>query len=324
MHNAGQSIIVSLMRLIHITDPHLSSLDDTSFLKLRGKRQSGYLSWFKNRRFEHRREVLDSLIDSTRQHNPDLLVLTGDLVHIGLESEIKEAAQWLQSLGPPEKVILVPGNHDNYAADSLDSMYRYWRDYLPESSAVDRDYTSGYPFVRKSGDARFTGVNSSCVTRIFSATGTLGDAQLEQLETDLGTAETRHDFHCLLIHHPPVPGITRRRKALTDAGALAAVIERHQPQLVLYGHIHINREDRLGETRMYCTASASSAEHASYRIFDINPEDSGWQCETKLMSLDRSGGSFRLVSEDFWQTGVCASQSNTGQSQKLPAAPIQV
>ena len=49
------------------------------------------------------------------------MLVTGDLVHIGLEQEMSEAAQWLRSLGPPEKVILVPGNHDNYAADSLGS-----------------------------------------------------------------------------------------------------------------------------------------------------------------------------------------------------------
>lgn len=309
------------MRLIHITDPHLSNLDDTSFLKLRGKRRSGYLSWYRNRRYEHRREVLDALIDSARQQDPDLLVLTGDLVHIGLDSEIREAAHWLQSLGPPEKVILVPGNHDNYAQDSLDSIYRYWGDYLPERLAGDPSYTSGYPFVKKSGQVHLTGINSSCITRIFSATGTLGNAQLERLETSLDATQNEQAFSCLLIHHPPVPGIIGRRKALTDDSRLAAVIRRRQPQLVLYGHIHVNREDRLGETRMYCTASASSAETASYRIFDLEPESGAWQCKMRLMTLDGPGGQFRLASEACWQSGVCANPASTGPAPKSSAAP---
>ena len=62
-----------------------------------------------------------------------------------------------------------------------------------------------------------TGVNTSCVTRIFSASGELGMASVEQLAQVIRTAAESDDFHCLLIHHPPLPGITHRRKALRDA-----------------------------------------------------------------------------------------------------------
>ena len=84
VHKAGQSIIVRLMRLIHITDPHLSTLDGLGFLGVRGKRRSGYLSWYKNRRYAHRREILDLLTESVARQKPDRILLTGDLVHIGL------------------------------------------------------------------------------------------------------------------------------------------------------------------------------------------------------------------------------------------------
>jgi len=256
------------MRLIHLTDPHLSSLDGLSFMRLRGKRRSGYLSWYKNRRHVHSRGILELLTDSVRSHQPDLVLLTGDLVHIGLEQEMIEAAQWLHQLGPPENVMFVPGNHDNYARDSLACMYRHWGSYLPAAGGQRGDYTSGYPLVLDQGQLRLIGVNTSCVTRIFSAAGELGKEQRLRLANVMKKETDDAPFHCLLIHHPPFPGMTRRRKALRDSGQLEAIVSQHAPQLVLYGHLHINREHTLGDTRIFCTSSASSINNASYRIFD--------------------------------------------------------
>lgn len=301
VHNAGQSIIVRLMRLIHITDPHLSTLDGLGFLAVRGKRRSGYLSWYKNRRYTHRREILDLLTESVASQKPDRVLLTGDLVHIGLEREMKEAATWLRSLGSPDKVILVPGNHDNYASDSLASMYRQWGEYLPERSGAEQDYTYGYPFAHHAGSLKITGVNTSCVTRIFSAAGELGAGQRDRLAASFDSGQ-ENLFHCLLIHHPPLPGIIYRRKALRDAQELGEIIHRKKPQLVLYGHIHCNREDHLPDTRVYCTASASDAENASYRIFDLGQADSGWHCRMRLMTFKDK--QFRLAAEASWQAMV--------------------
>ena len=169
------------MRLIHITDPHLSSLDSLSFTGLRGKRRSGYLSWRNKRRHVHRPEILEQLTEAVNSHQPDLVLLTGDLIHIGLEREMIEAAAWLRRLGPPEKVMFIPGNHDNYARDSLSAMYQHWGSYLPAGGGLAADYTAGYPVVRKTQDVQLLGVNTSCVTRVFSATGKLGKDQRQRL-----------------------------------------------------------------------------------------------------------------------------------------------
>jgi predicted MPP superfamily phosphohydrolase len=104
------------MRLVHFTDPHLSTLEGEKFSKLRGKRWSGYLSWYKNRRNHFLPEVLNLLVDSVRAENADQILLTGDLIHIGLKTEIAQANEWLSTVGPAEKVMLVPGNHDIYGA----------------------------------------------------------------------------------------------------------------------------------------------------------------------------------------------------------------
>jgi len=316
---AGYSIIVSLtnvsktlaenqppfMRLIHITDPHLSSLDDQAFTRLHGKRRSGYLSWHRNRRHEHRPEILEQLTDVVVAHAPDQVLVTGDLVHIGLESEMREAAQWLRRLGPPENVFLVPGNHDNYAADSLQAMREHWADYLPAGDPQDGDYTSGYPVVRRYNGVALVGVNTSCVTRAFSAAGELGCEQRQRLALALDENTVSGGFTCLLIHHPPFPGMTRKRKALRDAPQLLELAGQQPPDLVLYGHIHINREELQLGIHSFCTASASSVHEASFRIIDLERDDEGWQCQVRLMKLDRDSSrpaAFSLAAESCWRT----------------------
>ena len=114
------------MRLIHLTDPHLSSLAGENMTTLRGKRWSGYLSWRKNRRKRYLPEILARLTAAIKTEDADQILCTGDLVQIGLDSEIAEAADWLKQLGPAEQVMLIPGNHDIYATRSADSVYKLW------------------------------------------------------------------------------------------------------------------------------------------------------------------------------------------------------
>jgi 3',5'-cyclic AMP phosphodiesterase CpdA len=328
VQNESKSIIVSLlilgkaltdflldffMRLIHITDPHLSSLASFSFLTVKGKRKSGYLSWYRQRRYIHRPEILERLTQAVHDESPDQILLTGDLIHIGLEDEMIEAARWLKTLGPPGQVLLIPGNHDNYSPDSLAAMNRHWGEYLPAPEEGINDYAGAYPVVRVIDGIQLIAVNTSCVTRIFSAEGELGKAQLSRLREAMdaplshlpdGTPDLSV-FTCLLIHHPPLPGMAKQRKALRDARELQIIIDEQQPDLVLYGHIHCNRDTTHGQVRAFCTASASSVLNASYRVFDIEKTDKGWHCHMRLMSLDnnkKAEAGFKTSTELSWSS----------------------
>ena len=53
-------------RFVQLSDPHLTSLDGVMPNQLLNKRLLGYLSWRRRRRFEHRLEVLDALLDDLR------------------------------------------------------------------------------------------------------------------------------------------------------------------------------------------------------------------------------------------------------------------
>ena len=293
------------MRLIHLTDPHLSKLDDEKFWQLRGKRWSGYLSWRKNRRKRYLPAILDRLTEAVKAECADKILLTGDLIQIGLETEIAQATAWLDTLGTPEEVMLVPGNHDVYANGSEAAVHKAWSRYLFQGREPDSTLERvTFPVLSKHGNISFIGLSTACVTPVFMASGKLGDEQLTRLAGLLQQAADEKQSVCLLIHHPPLPGMTSRRKALADAEALRLVLEANPPLLVFHGHLHHNREQQWGDSRIYCTAAASSAGDASFRIIDIEDRGDYLEFHMRLKSLaieDTGGLGFVTVDDQRWQ-----------------------
>ena len=170
------------MRLIHLTDPHLSKLDGERFLTLKGKRRSGYLSWLKNRRKKYLPAVLERLVNAVKAENADQILLTGDLIQIGLKTEIEQASGWLATLAPAGQLMLVPGNHDVYAKDSADAVYQAWSEYLfYGEQAGSAPVADEFPVLGRLGKLSLIGVSTACVTPVFMASGKLGDKQLAGL-----------------------------------------------------------------------------------------------------------------------------------------------
>ncbi|HLF32014.1 MAG TPA: metallophosphoesterase [Xanthomonadales bacterium] len=323
------------MRLIHITDPHLSKLGKHTFASLRGKRRTGYLSWTHKRYFIHRRETLEQLIAAVRAESADQLILSGDLVQIGLEDEIRQAGDWLAELAPAQQIFLVPGNHDVYAKDSWANLRRHWNFVLP---AAPNGFADGpdspYPKVRDFGRLRLIGVSSARVTPVFSARGALGHAQFDRLARLLQESREQGFLCGLVIHHPPLPGMAKWRKALKEVRALQSLIAAQQPAVVFCGHLHHNLDLAEGASRVFCTASASSVQSASYRLLDIEPAGQHWNIRMQLKSIAAAGGTssaaFEVVHEQRWTVtssppfeahAACGAHQGTGHTQPPPAPP---
>lgn len=290
------------MRLIHLTDLHLTSLEDHSFWRLRGKRRLGYLSWSRRRRFIHRPEVLDRLLSAVAAEEADQIVVTGDLVQLGLPDEIAAAGEYLRRLGPPESVMLVPGNHDLYAPDSWSLVAERWREYLHLPATVS-GLTDGHPVTRGLGPVDLIGLSSACPSSALKATGRLGGDQLARLTKALQRSAAGDRFCCLALHHPPLPGMIAKRKALADAQALERAIAAASVHLVLHGHVHRNCERAFGRTAVFGTASASSASAgapAAYRCFDLQPAGGGWWVRMRLRAL-RPGQGIVTLTDRTWR-----------------------
>jgi 3',5'-cyclic AMP phosphodiesterase CpdA len=293
------------MRLVHLSDPHLTSLRETDVRRLRGKRLLGYLSWYRKRRHLHRSERLASLTEAVADESPDQILLTGDLVHIGMPEEIAAAGRWLKQLAPPSRVMLVPGNHDVYAGDSWPAVLEHWGPYMRGDGPLSRTEPGElwFPARRNLGDIGLVGLSSGCPTPAFLASGRLGPRQREKLGLHLKHLGNTGRFRCLLIHHPPVPGISNWRKALIDAGDLQSVLLQHGAELVLHGHLHRNAGVVHGHgTRVYGVASASCTSQsapASYRVFDIETLADGWRVHMLLKTLVLEHGAV-TVGEETW------------------------
>ena len=274
------------MRLVHLTDLHLSNLHEVKYASLLGKRWSGYLSWQKNRRKHHRTSVIEEMFTSIKAENADQILVTGDLVQIGLREEIEQATEWLRLLGPVERVMVIPGNHDVYAAGSEAAVLDEWGEYMFHGAAGgDHGAGAGFPVMRKLNGLSLIGISSACVTPVFMARGKLGRQQLQKLDHLLEQATREQQLVCLLIHHPPLPGMARWRKALADTRALESLLDRYPPNLIFHGHLHHNRDEYRGDTRIFCTASASSISDASYRVIELENHGGITEIRMELKSI---------------------------------------
>jgi 3',5'-cyclic AMP phosphodiesterase CpdA len=281
--------------LAHLSDPHLPPLPAPRLIDLAGKRALGYLNWTRNRHKYQKREVLDALVSDMRAQRPDHIAVTGDLVNLALEAEFAQAAAWLGSVGTPDSVTVIPGNHDAYVRATRRRFAESWRDYLGDDAPAGGVAASLFPFVRRRGPIALIGVSSAVPTPPLMATGWLGRAQRDALERILTGFSTEPVFRVLLIHHPL--RLNSRFKRLTDAPDLLALHKRHGVDLVLHGHDHVHStiwiDGPNGTIPVVGVPSASALAHgrypaAAYNLFSIEREGAAWRCEQTIRGMDEA------------------------------------
>ena len=280
---------MAALTLAHLSDPHLPPLPEPRASELAGKRVFGYLNWRRNRHKYHRREVLDALVSDLRAQSPDHIAVTGDFVNLALEAEFPPARAWLESVGPPDQVSAIPGNHDLYVAATRHRFEETFADYL--AGDVGRT-AAAFPYLRKRGPLTLIGLSSALPTPALMATGTLGDSQLAALEQRLAKLSSE-TFRILLVHHPLRSDA--RVKRLTDSRQLIALLKRHGVELILHGHDHVHSTIWIDgpERRIPAVGvpSASSLAHgrypsAAYNLFAIAREGNRWRCDMIVRGIN--------------------------------------
>ncbi|MBK9426997.1 MAG: metallophosphoesterase [Gammaproteobacteria bacterium] len=287
----------------HLSDPHLSTPAPLPPRDWCSKRALGYLSWYRKRRFEHRAEVLAALQRDLAQTRPDHLVITGDLTHIGQPEEFAQARRWLEALGPPERVSLVPGNHDSTVSAPWGETYAQWESYLATDGETDG--AARFPSLRIRHGVALIGLSTAVPSPPLLAIGRLGTEQLARLAEVLTETGNQGLFRVIYLHHAPVPGQDNWRKRLVDAPALAAVVARCGAELLLHGHNHRTREFQL-ETGgrpvpVFGAASASAVgahgEPGGYCLYRIWQEHGDWQLALERRRYDHSSDSFMIAEQ---------------------------
>jgi 3',5'-cyclic AMP phosphodiesterase CpdA len=301
---------LAIATLGHISDLHATRVPFFAFDALRSKRLLGWLSWQIRRRRRYQPAVLEALIADLKETSPDQLAITGDLTQIALASELREAADWLARFGPPERVHAIPGNHDAYSDLPSGSGWELWSAYV----AGDRPATDlrgaaldAFPSVRVRGELALVGVCTAQPTPPFAATGSVGEEQLARLDRVLEQLGASGLCRVILIHHPPVDGLTNRRRSLLDAHAFGDVLRRRGAELVLHGHLHRATLASLpGPDRPIPVAGVPSASHAgptpkrcaAYHLYEIERARSGFAIRRRVRAWDPATRRFTARGSD--------------------------
>jgi 3',5'-cyclic AMP phosphodiesterase CpdA len=292
--------------LAHLSDLHLSSLDGIRARALLDKRILGYLSWRYRRRHEHRTDVLDALRADLAGERLDHIAVTGDLTHLGLPHEFRQAAAWLDRLGPPAGITVVPGNHDAYVREAWQDTFAQWSAYMRGDDArEDAEGDEVFPTLRLRRDVALIGLSTARPSAPFLATGRLGERQLAELDRMLDETGKDGRFRIVLLHHPPGRQTVRWRKSLRDGAALRDVLARRGAELILHGHAHFSAATYLdgvrGRNLAIGVPSASMIgkkvdRYAAYHLYRIRRDGAGWRLwvSVRAYSLERE----RFVPDD--------------------------
>ncbi|BBK30433.1 3',5'-cyclic AMP phosphodiesterase CpdA [Stella humosa] len=291
------------LTIAHFSDIHLALPEGRPALgHLLSKRLLSYISWRRSRHRIHRRTVVDALLADVRAHAPDHVAVTGDLVNLSLPAEFAAARQWLETVGPPGRVTVVPGNHDALVPVPWADGLGRWQEWMQGDDAPPGP--DAFPFVRVRGQVALVGVRSAVPTAPLLATGHIGQTQADRLSAILDDLGRRGLFRILLVHHPVHRAGESRRKALDDGERLTAVIARSGIELLLHGHGHVGRLDSLvGPAAPIASLGCSSAsalpshhgEAARWHLLTITRTDRGWEANVVVRRLDGTGTGFATV-----------------------------
>ena len=289
-----------MITLAHVSDLHATPVRFTDASELTVKRALAWLSWHSKRRHRYRADALSALVADLRLVSPGHVAVTGDLTNASLASEIAAAERWLERLGGPRAVSLVPGNHDVAVAGSP---WQRWSPYL----GSDLELAASFPSLRIRGPLAVVGVCSAVPTRPFSAAGRVGAEQLERLAKTLERLAPTRLCRVVLVHHPPVEGVVSRRCSLRDAPALRTVLARHGADLVLHGHAHRTVFEQLeGPEGPIPVVGVRSGSHASgpehkraqyhvYRIERITGPGPRFRIHAEQRAYDPGAGCFAFA-----------------------------
>lgn len=269
-----------MFKLAHLSDPHLGPMPRVALRDLASKRVLGYANWHRSRHRLHREEVLDAVISHMLAQHPDHIAVTGDLINIALPLEFQAAQAWLATLGTPEDVSVVPGNHDAYVRTRFEDTLALWDAYMRSDPDVDPKIRP-FPFVRRRGSVSLIGISTGFPAPLFKAVGRLGHRQIARFEAVLKAERAAGQCRVVLMHHPPHADGTKARKRLIDSGPFLEALKSAGADLVVYGHNHRFDVSWLeGPQHMIPAVAAPSASAAvtdtgdegGYHVFEIDAQ----------------------------------------------------
>ena len=253
------------LHFAQISDIHISSLGNHHDL-LSG-RSAGFLA--------------NILANLNRIEDLDFVLITGDLFDTADQFEFDRFHQAIQPLEKPYYII--PGNHDRRAADRSEGLTRHqFAQYFnPQVAARPTvpEAQVGYWSIAISPQVQLIGLDS---IKDEDWGGIVDATQMAWLANELDKLTDK--LVIVAIHHPlhrlaPIDDEPRWHRFVCDNGPeLLALFDNHpQVKMVLTGHHHLNKVDKLGE-RLHLACPSIAIYPCAYRTFRLTQQaDASWQ-----------------------------------------------
>ncbi|MFX1258295.1 MAG: metallophosphoesterase family protein, partial [Promethearchaeota archaeon] len=182
----------------------------------------------------------ENVIQYIKDHHPDAVICTGDIVHKGRYKQYESFVPILKRLKEIANFMAIPGNHD-----AKNNGLIFFEKFIgPRRSKM----------VLNNKDTIIVGL---CSAKDDISKGEIGDEQLDWLARQFNkNLENR----IIAMHHHAiaVPYSGRKRTTLTDAGELIELTQLFEIDLVIMGHKHIPHSYVIGPTTfLYCGTSTS-------------------------------------------------------------------
>ena len=296
------------MKVAHISDIHISTFDGAMFRDFLNKRILGGLNLLLHRR-EYRggkaEILLSALTQDINAQRPDLVLFTGDVTSLSLPQEFARARTFVESLGDPSRVVLLPGNHDCYTYEAQKS-HRFetvFGDYLGTQTNGPEQ---AFPYVRRFGERlAIVALSSAVATPPPLATGRLGGPQRERLKELLGGLSQEGRFVVLAVHHPPDKRAQKaggRMRHMEDSLELLKLAAEAKVPMIAHGHEHRGWQHTIqhAESGWSCqvfdagsgTALSSNPERcARYNVYTFDTKAAGL-LEARARVYDPAEGHF--------------------------------
>lgn len=269
------------MRILHFSDPHFDlSLRTLPFRKWFGKRAFGALNLLagRGRFFDEAEEKISALNKFKNEQGVDLVLCTGDYTALGLDAELRNAAELVAPLtDAPQGFITVPGNHDIYAKDVIKN--HYFLDNFGAAMQTDLpEYcTDGiWPLVRLIDDnIAVIAVNSAKPNPLpWRSDGHIPGVQLQALNRVLDDARLSGRFIFVMTHYASRLENGQpdsRLHGLENADDFLAICKKIPAGALLCGHVHRCYRTPLGgmSADLYCAGSATKEHREGFWLFDV-------------------------------------------------------
>ncbi len=245
------------LRIAHLSDLHVLDLAGTAPHRFLNKRLTGVANLLGARRDAHPLRIAEALAATLQGLDVAHVVITGDLSNLALESEFSRARQVVERIGGPERVTVIPGNHDVYTrgaakAGRFERFFAPWMVDLPlDDATVRRAEAAGrshYPFGKTvAPGVRVYGLSSAIPAGPLIAWGEVGDPQLDRLRALVAAEPPGVTHRIVLVHHNvhPRTGVAEATARLRDRDAVLRALRDVGATALLHGHTHPPQQHHL-------------------------------------------------------------------------------